>query len=81
MDEHGEEEERDEDDVGGQFGAVLVDAHVGGTVCWAWGQGAVFVGAIAYEVIGVVVGVGHYGLFSFGIFIVFFLDILQEEMK
>ena len=60
MDEHGEEEEDDEDDVGGQFGAVLVDTYVWGTVCWARGQGAVFVGAVAYEVIGVVVRVGHF---------------------
>ena len=37
VDEHGEEEEGDEDDVGGQFGAVLVDADGGGAVGWAGG--------------------------------------------
>ena len=61
MDHEREKEEDDEDHVGGEGGPVLVDADAGGAVCGARGQGAVLVGAVAYEVIGVVVGVCHWG--------------------
>ena len=65
MDEHCKEEEQDEYDVGGEFGAVLVDAYAWGTVLRARCQGAVLVWTIAYEVIGVMVGVCHCGLLVF----------------
>ncbi len=53
-------EQRDEDAVCGDRGPVLEHAHVYGAVLGSGCQGAVFVGPIADEAIGVVVGVCHF---------------------
>ena len=74
MDEHCKEEEQDEYDVGGQFGAVLVHAYAWGTVLRARRQCAVRVWTIAYEIIGVMVGVGHCGLLFLFLFFSFLLS-------
>lgn len=67
MDEQRESEEDDENGVGGEGGAILVDADGSGAVCGAGGESAVFVGAVADEVVGVVVGVCHCGKSSWGV--------------
>ena len=57
------EEQRDEERVGGERGPVLVHARERGAVGGPRRQGAVLVGAVADEVGGGVVGVGHCFLF------------------
>lgn len=59
MDDQRKAEKRNENAVCCYGGAVLVDAHVGGTVLGTGCRGAIFIWTVAYEAVWVVASIGH----------------------